>query len=132
MISIADRSPQPAGHAADADNSKKNMRALWRPDAAIPAHTLSQVEKTAKGGMPMNNAHGSSTIRPVVAVGGTQRANPIRIAIATALAVAAAAAAGTALAQAPAAEGQGANPTLDEVTVTGSRIRRTTDFDTAS
>ena len=41
--------------------------------------------------------------------------------------------AGAAYAQTPADNAEGAGPqTLDEITVTGSRIRRTTDFDTAN
>jgi iron complex outermembrane receptor protein len=75
----------------------------------------------------------SSTTHSASAIGAAQRSNPIRIAIATALALATGAAAGTVFAQTPAGEaGQAGNSTLDEVTVTGSRIRRTTDFDTAN
>ncbi len=64
---------------------------------------------------------------------GERPLNPVRTAIATALAVAAGFAGSGAFAQTPAGEGaQSGTQTLDEVTVTGSRIRRTTDFDTAN
>jgi iron complex outermembrane receptor protein len=54
----------------------------------------------------------------------------VRMAVATALALAASLVSVGVQAQTPA--GEGGTQTLDEVTVTGSRIRRTTDFDTAN
>jgi outer membrane receptor protein involved in Fe transport len=81
----------------------------------------------------MTHDHCSSTTHSAGAAAGEQAFNTVRTAVATALALAAGLAAMTAFGQTPAeGGGQAGVQTLDEVTVTGSRIRRTTDFDTAS
>src|ERR1041384_5879099 len=76
--------------------------------------------------------HHTSTSASTATVVSTQRCNAIPFAIATMLGLAATSA--LAQTQTPAGGAAAANQTqtLDEVTVTGSRIKRTTDFDTAN